>query len=127
MNEFILELGFVPSPLDKCLYRRSDAVLILFCDDLRIGAKDSVLKSLYSSFYEKFGITTASGSRFLGMDMHYDLDKGVLKMSMESNITTTMERFTHFDTGCGYPYREIVGCLLWISLCVMAGPGVTPG
>ncbi len=45
-NEFILELGFVPSPLDKCLYRRSDAVLILFCDDLRIDADASVFAHL---------------------------------------------------------------------------------
>jgi hypothetical protein len=45
--------------------------------------------------------------------MHYDLDKGML--------TTTMDRFKHFNTECGYPYRELVGCLLWISLCVM-GP-----
>ncbi len=121
MNAFIIELGFVPSPLDKCLYRRADAVLILYCDDLRIGAKESVLASLYISFFDKFGITTASGDRFLGMDMHYQLDKGILKMSMESYIITTMDRFQKFDTSRGYPYREIVGCLLWISLCVM-GP-----
>jgi hypothetical protein len=121
MNEFILELGFIPSPLDKCLYRRPDAVLILFCDDLRIGAKESILASLYASFYDKFGITTAPGTRFLGMDMHYESEKGILKMSMESYISTTMERFQNFDTKRGYPYRELVGCLLWISLCVM-GP-----
>jgi hypothetical protein len=76
MNEFILELGFVPSRLDKCLYRRPDAVLILFCDDLRIGATVPVLESLYSAFYAKFGITTASGTRFLGMDMNYLPEKG---------------------------------------------------
>ncbi len=121
MNEFIIELGFVPSPLDKCLYRRPDAVLILFCDDLRIGATESVLASFYTLFYDKFGITTASGNRFLGMDMHYELGKGILKMSMGSYISTTMERFRNFDTGSGYPYRELVGCLLWISLCAM-GP-----
>jgi hypothetical protein len=68
MNEFILELGFVASALDKCLFRRDDAVLILFCDDLRIGASDPVLKALHLSFYNKFGITTAPGDRFLGMD-----------------------------------------------------------
>ncbi len=80
-----------------------------------------ILASLYASFYAKFGITTASRTRFLGMDMHYQLDKGILKMSMESYITTTMERFRNFDTESEYPYRKLVGCLLWISLCVM-GP-----
>ncbi len=38
MNEFILELGFVASALDKCLFRREDdAVLILFCEGIPIG------------------------------------------------------------------------------------------
>ena len=121
MNEFILELGFTASTLDKCLYRREDAILVLFCDDLRIGASDLVLKQLYASFYEKFGITTAPGNRFLGMDTYYQREDGILKLSMESYIATTMERFRDFDTGRGYPYRELVGCLLWITLCVM-GP-----
>jgi len=121
MNEFILELGFTASTLDKCLYRREDAILVLFCDDLRIGASDLVLKQLYASFYEKFGITTAPGDRFLGMDTYYQREDGILKLSMESYIATTMERFRNFDTGRGYPYRELVGCLLWITLCVM-GP-----
>jgi hypothetical protein len=121
MNEFILELGFTASTLDKCLYRREDAVLVLFCDDLRIGASDLVLEKLYASFYAKFGITTAPGNRFLGMDTHYQRESGILKLSMESYIESTMERFRKFDTGRGYPYRELVGCLLWVTLCVM-GP-----
>ncbi len=40
---------------------------------------------------------------------------------MTSYISNTMDRFKDFNTECGYPYRELVGCLLWISLCVM-GP-----
>jgi hypothetical protein len=119
MNEFIVELGFTASTLDKCLYRREDAVLVLFCDDLRIGASDLVLEKLYASFYGKFGITTAPGNRFLGMDTHYQRENGILKLSMESYIDSTMERFRKFDTGRGYPYRELVGCLLWVTLCVM--------
>jgi hypothetical protein len=121
INEFVLSLGFVASPLDSCLYRREDAILILFCDDLRIGATDVVLMSLYRSFYEKFRITTASGDRFLGMDTFYDRSLGIMKISMESYIDNTVERFSNFDLSRCLPYREIVGCLLWISLCVM-GP-----
>jgi hypothetical protein len=44
-----------------------------------------------------------------------------MKLSMETYISNTMERFRDFDVSQGYPYRELVGCLLWISLCVM-GP-----
>jgi hypothetical protein len=49
MNVFLMELGFTPSPLDSCLYRRHDALLILYCDDLRIGASPDVLSCLHTS------------------------------------------------------------------------------
>ncbi len=103
MNECILELGFVASVLDKYLYRRKDAVLISFCDDLRIGASDLVLNDLHSSFFSKFGITTASGKRFLGIDTCYQRGRGVMKLSMESYVSNTMDRFRNFDTSQGYP------------------------
>jgi hypothetical protein len=121
MNSFILSLGFHPSPLDNCFYKRSDAVLILYCDDLRIGASPEVLASLHASLSEKFSVTTAPGDRFLGMDTHYDPNLGTLKLSMKSYVENTMERFANFDLSQGYPYRELVGCLLWITLSVM-GP-----
>jgi hypothetical protein len=121
MNNFLLSLGFTSSPLDSCFYRRTDAVLILYCDDLRIGAVPSVLAALHGSLSEKFSVTTAPGDRFLGMDVSYDPVPGVLKLSMRNYIETTMERFKAFDLSQGFPYRELVGCLLWITLNVM-GP-----
>jgi hypothetical protein len=121
INEFILSLGFVASSLDSCFYRRDDAMIILFCDDLRIGAPDSVLQTLYAAFYTKFGITTAPGDRFLGMNTFYDRPAGILKISMSSYIANTVDRFENFDLRRGFPYRELVGCLLWVTLCVM-GP-----
>jgi hypothetical protein len=121
MNEFLLSLGFFPSPLDNCFYRRSDAVLILYCDDLRIGASPSVLSSLHSSLSDKFAVTTAPGNRFLGMDTTYDPNLGIMKLSMTSYIDATVERFSNFDLSQGFPYRELVGCLLWITLNIM-GP-----
>jgi hypothetical protein len=72
INAFILGLGFTASPMDSCLYKRSDAILILYCDDLRIGASKPVLESLQAAFYAKFEITTAPGDRFLGMDTVYE-------------------------------------------------------
>jgi hypothetical protein len=121
INAFLLSLGFAASPLDSCFYRRDDAVLILYCDDLRIGASPSVLAELHDSLCRKFSVTTAPGNRFLGMDVFHDPVQGVLKLSMQNYIETTMERFKSFDLSQGYPYRELVGCLLWITLNVM-GP-----
>ncbi len=121
INAFILELGFVASPMDSCLYKRHDAILVLYCDDLMIGASKIVLESLQAAFFAKFEITTAPGNRFLGMDTVYQRDQGYLKLSMTTYIETTVARFEQFDLSCGVPFRELVGCLLWITLCVL-GP-----
>jgi hypothetical protein len=40
---------------------------------------------------------------------------------MKNYIETTMKRFKNFDLSQGYPYRELVGCVLWVTLNVM-GP-----
>ncbi len=55
------------------------------------------------------------------MDTSYAFESGVLKLSMTSYIVMTQERFLSFDLSQGFPFRELVGCLLWITLCVM-GP-----
>ncbi len=55
------------------------------------------------------------------MDVSYDREQGLLKMGMQTYIQSTLDRFTNFDVSRGPPYREIVGCLLWIVLCVV-GP-----
>ncbi len=108
--------------MDPCLYKRSDALIILFCDDLRVaGLPETVKKIKSAALVDKFQITTSDGTRFLGMDTVYDIKKGYLKLHMETYIESTFERFNAFDTSRGVPYREIVGCLLWICLCVM-GP-----
>jgi hypothetical protein len=40
---------------------------------------------------------------------------------METYIVSIHERFHSFDLSSGVPFREIVGCLLWVCLCIM-GP-----
>jgi hypothetical protein len=132
LNTFLLEIGFVASSMDPCFYRRpipnaqdneacSDAIIILHVDDMRVAATASVLAQIHALLFDKFEITTSDTGRFLGMDSEYDLNTGVLRMHMETYITSTVERFAKFDLTIGIPYREIVGCLLWIVLCIM-GP-----
>jgi hypothetical protein len=119
--------------MDSCFYRRpekentdvtmpkSDALIILHVDDMRVAASPDVLQGIHDQLYEEFQITTSDCSRFLGMDTEYDLEKGVFKMHMATYIQSTLERFQEFDLSKGIPYRELVGSLLWIVLCVM-GP-----
>ncbi len=121
MDLFLKELGFLSSPMDPCLYKRSDALIILFVDDLRVAASPLVLSGIHTALYDKFQITTSDGTRFLGMDTLYDVEKGYLKLHMETYISSIHERFHAFDLSNGVPFREIVGCLLWVCLCIM-GP-----
>jgi hypothetical protein len=121
LHNFLLTLGFQPSTMDVCFYRRSDALIIVHVDDMRCAALPDVLHTIHQALYERFQITTGDGSRFLGMDMTHDNKEGVLTMGMCTYIEATLERFTHFDVSLECPYREIVGCLLWIVLCVV-GP-----
>ncbi len=107
--------------MDPCLYKRCDAIIILFVDDLRVAATESVLMTIYDALYLKFQITTSDCTRFLGMDTTYNIDKWYLKLHMETYIVSIYERFHSFDLSKGVPFREIVGCLMWICLCIM-GP-----
>jgi hypothetical protein len=121
IDTFLKEIGLSPSPMDPCLYKRSDALIILFVDDLRVAASATTLVEIHAALFEKFQITTSDGTRFLGMDTIYDLKKGYLKLHMETYIVSIHERFHAFDLSSGVPFREIMGCLLWVCLCVM-GP-----
>jgi hypothetical protein len=133
LNSFLTKLGFVASHMDPCFYRRacnvdpdpdmpkSDAIIILHVDDMRVAAPPDVLRVIHDQLYAEFQITTSDCSRFLGMDTEYDLATGVFKMHMATYIQSTMDRFQAFDLTKGVPYRELIGSLLWIVLCVM-GP-----
>jgi hypothetical protein len=131
LNSFLLKLGFVASVMDPCFYRRvclpgtdingprSDAIIILHVDDMRVAAPGEVLKIIHDQLFVEFQITTSDSGRFLGMDTDYNIDTGVFKMHMATYIDSTVDRFTGFDLSKGIPYRELVGSLLWIVLCVM--------
>jgi hypothetical protein len=131
LNTFLLKLGFVASTMDPCFYRRpcavntdptaprSDAIIILHVDDMRVAALPEVLKDIHAQLFAEFQITTSDSGRFLGMDTEYDLAKGVFKMHMTTYIDSTVQRFENFDLSKGIPYRELVGSLLWIVLCVL--------
>lgn len=151
LDEFLVGIGFVSSALDPCFYKRKEGgsdvftIIILHCDDLRVGASAAVLKEIHDALFDEYKITSADGSRFLGMDVSYDLKAGTLKFSMGTYIKNTVERFLDADPslfrqivgttkkGVGFksmclclhsspclipPYLIIEGCLLWIVLCV---------
>ncbi len=85
---------------------------------MRCSGAPQTVASIHAALRDRFNITTSDGTRFLGMDTRYDVTAGILEMGMSTYIVDTMTRFNAFDLSLGCPYREIVGCLLWIVLCV---------
>ncbi len=55
------------------------------------------------------------------MDTEYNMEQGVMKLHMATYIESTGTRFKDFDITNGVPFRELVGCLLWIVLNII-GP-----
>jgi hypothetical protein len=98
-----------------------DALIILHVDDMRVAATEVVIDEIHAQLFSKFDITTSDTGRFLGMDTDYDLSGGILRMHMATYVKNTCDRFQHFDLSKGVPFRELVGSLLWIVLCIM-GP-----
>jgi hypothetical protein len=133
LNTFLKSLGFQASTMDPCFYRRactadgncnsarSDAIIILHVDDMRVAAPSDILRVIHEQLFREFQITTSDSGRFLGMDVEYKRTTGILKMHMATYIESTVQRFKDFDLSKGLPYRELVGSLLWIVLCVI-GP-----
>jgi hypothetical protein len=131
LNSFLVNLGFQASSMDPCFYRRacipgsgpdaarSDAIIILHVDDMRVAASPAILQIIHDKLFAEFQITTSDTGRFLGMDVDYNLTSGILKMHMATYIDATVQRFNDFDLSTGIPYRELVGSLLWIVLCVL--------
>ncbi len=86
LNTFLLKLGFQASSMDACFYRRpckpdditdngprSDAIIILHVDDMRVAAPKEILQIIHDQLFLEFQITTSDTGRFLGMDMDYNL------------------------------------------------------
>ncbi len=120
LNTFLVKLGFQASFMDPCFYRRpsvigtdptaprSDAIIILHVDDMRVAAPPAVVKIIHDQLYEEFQITTSDTGRFLGMDTEYDQPNGVFKMHVATYIDATVQRFHSFDLTKGIPYHELV-------------------
>jgi hypothetical protein len=76
IDTFLRGLGFSPSSMDPCLYKRENAIIILFCDDLRVAGRPETVLEIKTALFTEFQITTSDGTRFLGMDTYYDIKQG---------------------------------------------------
>jgi hypothetical protein len=123
LHTFLVNLGFRSSDLDPCFYKRREpsgemTLLISYVDDFRIGGSETVVQAVYEAMFKEWGITSCDGTRFLGLDVAYDRQVGKLTFSMGTYIKQAIERFAMADLSKGLPYRNLVGCLMWIACSV---------
>ena len=123
LRTFLLKLNFVSSDMDPCFYKRIESsgeltLLISYVDDFRIGGPDFAIQEVYDAMFKEWGITSCSGNRFLGLDVTYDRAEGRLVFSMQTYLRQTIERFDMADISKGLPYRNLVGCLMWLACSV---------
>jgi hypothetical protein len=77
---------------------------------MRVAAPPDILQTIHDHLFTEFQITTSDTGRFLGMDVDYDNNGGVLKMHMATYIDSTVQRFTDFDglfSGAAGPIRSL--------------------
>lgn len=137
-NKFMIENGFKRSKHDYCLYVKegsSPIFVILYVDDLLIvSPSNQLIENLKSALNKSFKMTDCGSLKyFLGMEFVYD--KGSLRISQTKSIEKVLCRFgmetcnpshTPMDKNCdlqrsdlkvNQPYRELIGCLMYLMLC----------
>ena len=139
LNCFLLENGFVQSPVDNCVYTKHVGsgflAMLVWVDDIIIAASNMLLMSEAKGMLkERFHMKDLGRlSYFLGI--HFEQGDGFVKMNQKGYITKVLERFEmsnckprstpseqklEFDGETLVDprrYREAVGSLVYAMTC----------
>ena len=139
LNSFLLENGFVQSPVDNCVYIKHVGsgflAMLVWVDDIIIAASNMLLMSEAKRMLnERFHMNDLGVlSYFLGI--HFEQGNGFVKMNQKGYITKVLERFEmsnckprstpseqklEFDGETLMDprrYREAVGSLVYAITC----------
>ena len=143
LKSTLLDMGFNSSNADPSLYIRHDKngpiYILVYVDDILIaGYDDNCVDNTITPLQQLYTCHNMEAVYFLGMDLIRDYDAGTLKISQRRLISELVEK--HSLTDCkpkatplspsiklsldGEPldrdqfgYSELVGSLLYISVC----------
>ena len=142
--DFMLSLGFIQSLRDKCLFVHVShgIYVVLYVDDLLAAARTvKALNSFWKKLESTFKIRSmGTPTFFLGMDICYLQDQGILTLSQSSYIDELNDRFqvpfnerattpikpTYYadlqsssdePILTDLPYKELVGSLIYVMVC----------
>ena len=135
------KIGMEQSKADPCVFRKvvDREVTLIVCvhvDDLAVTARNKeTLDAFYAQLKEEFPVSDMGDlSWYLGCAFECDRMEGVMKMTQTAFVESLVDRFVvqdetqtpasvEFDLGSkmthekegGWPYKQAVGGLLWIS------------
>ncbi|KAE9338779.1 hypothetical protein PF008_g11896 [Phytophthora fragariae] len=155
IRSVFIALGFKKCKSDPCLFVRvgqnGPVYIVLYVDDLLIGCgAEEEASSIAEALGARFQLKSLGDARFiLGMELHYNTQKGELFVGQAQYISRMIARFGQADAhpvrnpnvigqdlrasdehpklDAKKPYRELVGTLLYVAnatrpdICVAVG------
>ncbi len=141
IDGFLKSLGLSPTILDPCLYVRWKgeqlSMVALYVDDLRVmcDVKDEA-EDIQRQLKEKYPIKITDTNQWLGMRVLHDRMEGTIRISQPAYIDSLLREYgmdaanptqtpaepntkllksSSPPGSVNFPYRELVGNLLWLA------------
>lgn len=143
INIYLLKLGFMRSINDFCMYSlhhdRGNVYLLIYVDDIVIsGPNIDLINEVKNKLMTKFKMKDKGNLKyFLGLEIDYNREQGIMKISQSNYIESVLKRFNMYDCKTSNtpidpklklnicnnrnlvtkkPFREMVGCLMYLML-----------
>ena len=145
-DDFLQRWGLQPAKTDPCIYHcRHDGkgmvLLAIYVDDgLLCCEKERTQDEILVELRKCFEVTAGTANTYVGLEIDYCRQKGKVTVTQAGYIEQLLQRFgmsdcksisTPADThtkltksmcleqqpAVKFPYREAVGCLMWLSVC----------
>eukprot|EP00903_Cladosiphon_okamuranus_P021851 g20088.t1 len=98
---FLLEIGFVPSTADPCLYTLNggEVILLVYVDDILLtGAKEELVTTIIEQMKERFETVDLGEAKFiLGMAIQRNLEAGTILLTQEAYTKAVLAKFGMAD------------------------------
>ena len=144
LNKELITMGFNPSNADPSLYSRHDKngtiFVLVYVDDILVAGKDTTsVDTVIQAFQALFDVRDlGEADFFLGMDIHRDRTNKTLKIGQHRLVSELVDKYGLGEckgktiplspssklTKTGEPldrdkfgYSELIGSLLYISVC----------
>ena len=145
-DNFLQRWGLQPTKTDPCIYHcrqkeRGMVLLAIYVDDgLLCCEKESTQDEILIELRKSFEVTAGTANTYVGLEIKYSRQEGKVSVCQTGYIDQVLQRFgmtncksinTPADThgkltksmcseqqpAVEFPYREAVGCLMWLSVC----------